>query len=184
MNRKPVTLDHVNEIFELRGFNKIALVCGSIKKSVDFYTNLLGMKLIHQTQEDDGSKRCLIDFGNGVDRLELIWFPDGEVAPGIATSNYLDEELANLLIQPTAALIHICYDLPLIELENYRKKLKNLDIDVTLMRNDMTFHSSFYFKDPDGINIEFGANTRAYMDGDLEYQPKADVETYDTLARD
>ena len=35
-----------NEQFELRGINHLALVCKDMARTVDFYTNVLGMPLV------------------------------------------------------------------------------------------------------------------------------------------
>ncbi|MEC8821165.1 MAG: VOC family protein, partial [Pseudomonadota bacterium] len=36
---------NTNEKYEIRGINHLALVCRDMKKTVDFYSGVLGMKL-------------------------------------------------------------------------------------------------------------------------------------------
>ena len=37
---------YTNPAFELRGINHLALVCRDMQETVDFYTGVLGMKLV------------------------------------------------------------------------------------------------------------------------------------------
>ena len=71
--------------FEIRGFNHLALVCKDMERTVDFYTNVLGMPLIKTLDLPDGiGQHFFFDIGNG-NSLAFFWFaeaPDG--VPGIS----------------------------------------------------------------------------------------------------
>ena len=49
---------HENPKFEIQGLNHLALVCSDMARTVDFYTNILGMRLV-KTMEYSG------EIGNG-----------------------------------------------------------------------------------------------------------------------
>lgn len=170
--------EYRNPDFEIRGFNAFSLVCADMRETVDFYTAKLGMRLIGTDEDASGTQRFLVDVGNGVDRFEFLWFPDGRFAPGVATSDYLD---GGMTWQPTGALVHLCLDVPDTLLDGYRENLKQAGVDVTLMRSDSSFHRSFYFKDPNGINIEVGSYTRPFVEEDLNY---TDSAHFDVMERD
>jgi hypothetical protein len=76
-----------NDIFEIRGINHLALVCKDMARTVDFYTNVLGMPLIKTIDLPGGmGQHFFFDIGNG-DALAFFWFPDAPAAqPGIASA--------------------------------------------------------------------------------------------------
>ena len=73
-----------NEKFELRGINHLALVCKDMKRTVDFYTNVLGMPLIKTIDLPNGAgQHFFFDIGGG-DALAFFWFPDSDDSvPGV-----------------------------------------------------------------------------------------------------
>ena len=70
-----------NTEFELGGINHVALVCSDMERTVDFYTNVLGMPLIKAIDLPDGmGQHFFFDAGNG-DCVAFFWFTealDGE----------------------------------------------------------------------------------------------------------
>ncbi len=55
-----------NKEFELRGINHLALVCKDMARTVDFYTNVLGMPLTKTIDLPDGrGQHFFFDIGNG-----------------------------------------------------------------------------------------------------------------------
>jgi catechol 2,3-dioxygenase-like lactoylglutathione lyase family enzyme len=79
-----------NREFELQGVNHLALVCKDMARTVDFYTNVLGMPLIKTIDLPMGmGQHFFFDIGNG-DALAFFWFPDAPAAqPGIASAGHL-----------------------------------------------------------------------------------------------
>ena len=62
--------------FELRGINHLALVCRDMERTVDFYTNVLGMPLVKTIELPAGmGQHFFFDCGGG-DCLAFFWFPD------------------------------------------------------------------------------------------------------------
>ena len=75
-----------NSEFELSGINHVALVCADMEKTVDFYSNVLGMPLIKSLDLPNGmGQHFFFDAGNG-DCVAFFWFaaaPDR--VPGISS---------------------------------------------------------------------------------------------------
>src|SRR3954451_19559147 len=76
-----------NTEFELRGINHLALVCSDMERTVDFYTNVLGMPLVKTIElPQNMGQHFFFDIGGG-DCLAFFWFPNAPAAaPGIASS--------------------------------------------------------------------------------------------------
>ncbi len=63
-----------NREFELGGINHVALVCSDMARTVDFYTNILGMPLIKSLDLPGGmGQHFFFDAGNG-DCVAFFWF--------------------------------------------------------------------------------------------------------------
>jgi catechol 2,3-dioxygenase-like lactoylglutathione lyase family enzyme len=73
-----------NEKFEIRGINHLALVCRDMKKTVDFYSGVLGLPLTKTIELPRGAgQHFFFDIGKG-DSLAFFWFPNAaESQPGI-----------------------------------------------------------------------------------------------------
>ena len=79
-----------NTEFEFGGINHLALTCSDMQRTVDFYTNILGMKLVKTlefTHESGSGQHFFFDVGSGRDAIAFFWFDDAPPpAPGIAQS--------------------------------------------------------------------------------------------------
>jgi hypothetical protein len=65
-----------NSEFELGGINHVALVCSDMARTVDFYSNVLGMPLIKSLDLPGGvGQHFFFDAGNG-DCVAFFWFAD------------------------------------------------------------------------------------------------------------
>ncbi|MBD2166572.1 VOC family protein [Calothrix membranacea FACHB-236] len=171
--------------FQIQGINHIALVCKDMARTVDFYTNTIGLKLIKTIALPDGGQHFFFDIGNG-DALAFFWFPQAPAAaPGIASAP-LDTFKTGNAVTAHGSMNHLAFNVPLEKIAEYRDKLVAKGIEVTPILNhadvpsgfvpeidETTFISSIYFYDPDGILLEFAANTRTLGDPvrDLQYQP-------------
>ncbi len=179
-----------NKEFELRGVNHLALVCRDMKRTVDFYSGLLGMPLVKTIDLPDGrGQHFFFDVGNG-DSLAFFWFPDApEAAPGIASPEPSGRDLRTA----HGSMNHVAFDVPPEKLDEYRDRVKARGIRVTPVVNhddspsqtspevdETTFVRSIYFFDPDGILLEFAAWQRDLRDGDVRHAPasEADVGRY------
>jgi len=171
--------------FEIKGINHIALVCKDMARTVDFYTNTLGLKLIKTIALPDGGQHFFFDIGNG-DALAFFWFPSApQAVPGVSSVKPDAFQTGNIATAH-GSLNHLAFNVPLEKVEEYREKLiaKGVQTTPVLHHADVpsglapeldesTFISSIYFFDPDGILLEFAANVRSLGDPvrDLQHQP-------------
>jgi catechol 2,3-dioxygenase-like lactoylglutathione lyase family enzyme len=171
--------------FHLQGINHLALVCKDMSRTVDFYTNTLGLLLIKTIALPDGGQHFFFDIGNG-DALAFFWFPQApEAAPGIASVRTDALQTGNILTAH-GSMNHVAFKVPAEKLLEYWEKLhaKGVAVSPILHHADVpsgyvsepdetTFLSSFYFFDPDGILLEFAATVRELGDPvrDLQYEP-------------
>ena len=173
-----------NEKFEFRGFNHLALVCRDMKKTVDFYSGVLGMPLTKTIELPYGSgQHFFFDAGNG-DSLAFFWFPDApDSEPGVThPANMVGQ---GSLATAHASMNHLAFDVPEEKIKEYQQKLEAAGIECTPVVNHdasetqasmeitpTTFVRSIYFRDPDGIMLEFAAWTRELDENDLGVEPQ------------
>lgn len=181
-----------NTEFELRGINHLALVCRDMERTVDFYSNVLGMPLV-KTIELPGNmgQHFFFDIGNG-DRLAFFWFPNAPAAaPGISAPTGMPGE--GELATAHGSMNHVAFDVPSEKFDEYHARLKAKGVHVTPILNhddsprqvarelhEGVFIRSFYFMDPDGILLEFATWLRAMRPDDVKHRPAtaADVDRY------
>ena len=159
-----------NEKFEFRGINHLALVCRDMKKTVDFYTGVLGMPL---------TKTVVLPDGRG---QHFFWFegaPDSE--PGVTHAGALVAK--GDITSAHASMNHVAFDVPLEKMDEYKDKLIAAGIECTDVYhddsemgvsqevNETTFVRSIYFKDPDDILLEFASWTRELTEADVNAEP-------------
>lgn len=185
-------LQQNNSEFDIRGYNHIALVCSDMQRTTDFYTNVLGMKLVKTLEYDDGSQHFFFDVGNGVDGIAFFWWPDAPPdAPGIARSEFFTADGSDIHTA-TGSMNHLAFDVPADKIEAYRQKLIDMGIQVTDVwnhsdrpgidqymppePNEDTFIRSVYFPDPDGIVLEFACWGRPLEPGDVAHAGRTAAE--------
>jgi len=172
-----------NEKFEIRGINHLALVCRDMKKTVEFYSGVLGMPLTKTIDLPHGmGQHFFFDIGNH-DQLAFFWFPNApDSMPGVTHATDLVGR--GDITSAHASMNHVAFDVPEEKIEEYQKKLKAAGVDVTDVVNhdasenqasptitDTTFVRSIYFKDPDGILLEFASWTRELDESDVNCEP-------------
>ena len=181
-----------NTEFQFRGINHLALVCKDMERTVDFYTNVLGMQLM-KTIELPGNmgQHFFFDIGNETS-LAFFWFPNApDAAPGVASAAGMPGE--GELATAHGSMNHVAFDVPPEKFDEYHAKLKAKGIHVTPILNhddsprqvsreihEGTFIRSFYFQDPDGILLEFATWLRAMRPDDVSHKPAkaADAQKY------
>ncbi len=169
-----------NKVFQLQGVNHLALVCKDMARTVDFYSNVLGMPLIKTLDLPRGlGQHFFFDIGNG-DALAFFWFPNAaKAAPGISSAAALPGE--GNIASGHGSMNHVAFNVPAERFDEYYQKLQARGVRVSqIMNHDesdsqvsatvspSTFVRSFYFFDPDGICLEFACWTRVL-------DPKVDV---------
>ena len=150
-----------NEEFDLGGVNHLALVCSDMKRTVEFYTQVLGMRLIKTLDLPGGAgQHFFFDMGGG-NALAFFWFPDApDPVPGVSapvTVPGLGEWTSAV-----GSMNHVAFNVPEERFLEYRAKLKAKGIKVSpILDHDDSelgvarelhpgvFVRSFYFQDPD-----------------------------------
>ena len=172
-----------NPKFDIRGINHLALVCRDMKRTVDFYSGVLGMPLTKTINlPHDMGQHFFFDIGNG-DQLAFFWFPDApEAVPGVTHARELVGR--GSITSAHASMNHVAFNVPADKVDEYQQKLEAGGIDCTPVVNHddspnqasptltpTTFVRSIYFKDPDGILLEFAAWTRELDERDVNCEP-------------
>ena len=159
-----------NREFELNGINHLALVSSDMERTVDFYTNVLGMPLIKTLEIPGGAQHFFFDCGNG-DSLAFFWFPEAPAsAPGIASAGELPG--VGSIVSAHGSMNHVAFDVPVDRFDAYVQALKDKGVAVSRVVNhddsestvatemhDGVFVRSVYFRDPDGVLLEFACWT-------------------------
>ncbi|MGD9621758.1 MAG: VOC family protein [Mycolicibacterium sp.] len=174
----------INTEFELSGINHVALVCSDMAKTVDFYSNVLGMPLVKSLDLPGGmGQHFFFDAGNG-DCVAFFWFADApDRVPGLSSP----EAIPGIgdIVSAVSTMNHLAFHVPAEKFDEYRQRLKAkgvrvgpvLNHDDSPMQASATLHPgvyvrSFYFLDPDGITLEFACWTKEFTDTDAKAVPK------------
>ena len=168
---------------QTKGINHLALVCRDMERTVDFYSNVLGMPLVKTIELPMGmGQHFFFDIGNG-DSLAFFWFPNApEPAPGVSAPAALPGK--GELTSAIGSMNHIAFDVPADKIEEYRQKLLDNGIECSDVANhdnsewgiskevtDDVFIRSVYFFDPDGILLEFACWTAELTEADVSHEP-------------
>lgn len=201
-------MPHQSEPFELRGLNHVAMVCRDMQRTVDFYTNVLDMKLVKTIDLPGGlGQHFFFAMGGGRQCLAFFWFTEAQDrVPGVSNPREnIDPQ--KIFDDPTSlasshgSMNHIAFDIAPEKIEEYRKRLIERGIEVTSVMHhdnspnqaapevtDNVWVSSIYFQDPDGILLEFAAWQRPFSaeKGDrIDHRPATpdDIPRYRAAAR-
>jgi len=174
---------NTNSEFELRGFNHLALVCRDMAETVAWYEDKLGMKLVKTLELPEGrGQHFFLDMGNGTDGVAFFWFPEApEGERGVTRQSKQG-------VTALGTMNHLAFDVPAEGFDAYRQKLIDKGVDVTPIINhcdslegghkpdyDPTtdngdvFIRSMYFRDPNGITLEFACWTRPLNERDVQH---------------
>ena len=121
----------------IKSIHHIAIICSDYERSKDFYTHVLGAKVICETwREQRQSHKLDLQIGNA--QIELFSFPKPPPRP----------------TRPEACgLRHLA--LAVENLETAIAHLQSHDIAVEPIRLDELTHKRFtFFQDPDGLPLE------------------------------
>ena len=189
-NNQPGTSDDASGVppFKFRGINHLALVCRDMARTVDFYTNVLGMPLVKTIELPVGmGQHFFFDCGGG-DTLAFFWFPDApDGVPGVSGPTGRPDQ--GSLTSAIGSMNHVAFAVPPDKIDEYRDRLRAAGIDCTDVANhddsefgiatDVhpgVFVRSVYFQDPDGILLEFACWTRALGPDDVSHLPGRTVD--------
>ena len=168
--------------FEFSGINHLALVCKDMDRTIDFYCNVLGMPLTKTIDLPGGQgKHYFFDCGGG-DQIAFFWFPEGP-------DSVSESEFKRITATP-GTMNHVAFNVAADKIEEYREQLVKMGIEVTEVVNHddseskvsedispSTFVRSIYFKDPDGMQLEFASWARELTANDVSYTAPVEMET-------
>ncbi len=167
----------------LQGVSHLALVCSDMARTVDFYTNVLGMDLIKTVELPAGmGQHFFFDMGCG-DSLAFFWFPDAPAAvPGISAPAARPD--TGDLTSAIGSMNHIAFQVAPEDIDDYRRRLIDSGVECSVVVNHDdsewnvseevhpgVFVRSVYFQDPDGILLELAAWTRELDESDVRHTP-------------
>lgn len=180
-----------DERFELNGVNHLALVCRDMARTVEFYTNVLGMPLVKTIELPAGmGQHFFFDCGGG-DCLAFFWFPDApDGIPGVSAPEARPDQ--GKLTSAVGSMNHVAFSVPADRIEQYRDRLLAAGVECTEVANHDdsewgiseavhpgVFVRSVYFQDPDGILLELACWTRALGPKDVRHRPVRSVHPVD-----
>lgn len=181
-----------NPVFQVKGFSHVALVCADMQRTVDFYQGVLGFPLVKTTEiPNGGGQHFFFDVGDGVNSLAFFYFPKKQLAdPGVTVprNNVGDPSSAfehDAYTTAIGSLNHVAFNVAPELIPHYKEKLESLGIWVspimyhykdtaTLgveLEGEELWLTSIYFRDPDGIQLEFGAWWRRFENDDVSHTP-------------
>jgi catechol 2,3-dioxygenase-like lactoylglutathione lyase family enzyme len=163
---------------KLRGLSHLALVSGDMARTVAFYQGVLGMPLVKTMDVPGGGQHFFFDIGNG-DCLAFFWWEHtAPPAPGVAAPDGVYDHSA------VGSMHHVAFQVDPEDLDQCRALLEEHGISYVFMSHDLdggwsrkpedvneqTFAATVYFRDPDGIVLEFCAWLPPLQElgGDLE----------------
>ncbi len=173
--------------YELRGFNHVAMVCRDMQDTVDFYEGILGFPLI-KTLDLGGHGQHFFFQVTENDGVAFFWFDNVNPAqPGVASADWSAGETNPSRAQGLAskaapgAMHHLSFGVPAEKLDEYRDMLESHGIEVTevIKHYDENGEAirSIYFRDPDGIILEFSAWSDSLGSQDMSsFRPAAAQE--------
>ena len=169
--------------FELRGINHLALVCRDMERTVDFYTNVLGMPLVKTIELPAGHGAALLL------RLRRRRLPRLLLVPRRARRRAGHQRAGGParsgdLTSAVGSMNHVAFDVAPEKIEEYRDRLIAAGVPCTEVANhddsewgisdEMhpgVFVRSVYFQDPDGILLEFACWMRSFTPSDVAHAP-------------
>jgi catechol 2,3-dioxygenase-like lactoylglutathione lyase family enzyme len=170
-----------------KGINHLALVCRDMAETVTFYTEALGMPLVKTVALPDGGQHFFFDCG-GDTLLAFFWWPDSPpAAPGIASVKDFPAEAKSAV----GSMNHVAFDMDEDKLEASIAQLKAAGVHVSVPvvvnhddspmgvsreLNEGVWVRSVYFRDPNGIMLEYAAIVRPFGPGDIAHAPARAVE--------
>ena len=154
-----------NRAFDLRGINHLALTCSDMARTIHFYRDVLGMPLVKTIDFPNGrGKHYFFDCGNG-DCVAFFEFPGGPAT--------VDQKTHGKMAATPGMMHHVAFNVSDETIALYRQRLVDAGIEVTEVVNhddsptgaspevnESTFVRSIYFRDPDGMQLEFASWSR------------------------
>src|SRR3954465_13780043 len=125
-------------MLKLNRVHHIAIICSDYKRSKQFYTEVLGLKIVREVFRAERDSYKLDLEVNGLYQIELFSFPNPPERPSYPEA---------------VGLRHLAFEVD--DIEGAVSHLKVHQIDVEAVRVDPVTNKKFtFFADPDGLPIE------------------------------
>lgn len=126
-------------MFHLNRIHHLAIICSDYAVSKVFYTDVIGLQIVHEVYRAERDSYKLDLSVNGVYQIELFSFPDPPARPS----------------RPEACgLRHLAFEVD--DLDESVSHLKRNNVAAEDIRVDEHTGKRFvFFSDPDGLPIEF-----------------------------
>ena len=152
-----------------KGFSHIGLSTLDLDKTRDFYENILGFKVVVadtiKIKEGGSIRHIFLDTG----RDQLIAFMEPRGVPGVPVE--YDAGINRGLGVP-AAFYHFAFEAGSESgLEEKRRELIGKGVQVTDVV-DHAWAKSIYFKDPNGLSLEYCCLSRNFTEDDAKMQDR------------
>jgi catechol 2,3-dioxygenase-like lactoylglutathione lyase family enzyme len=170
--------------FQFGGVHHLALVTSDMARTVAFYRDLLGLRLIKSIDLPAGvGQHFFFDLGNG-DTLAFFWFAEAPAHVDGASSPVALPLEGDFRSAP-GSMNHVAIKVAPEHIDGYREKLTALGIHCTeIVSHDESEYQladdpndpgvwlrSVYFFDPDGHQLELAAWARALTADDVLVDP-------------
>jgi len=171
-------MKNTNSEFEILGLNHIAMVCKDMQRTVDFYTNVLGMELTRTLELPAGGGQHFFFSMGGQESFAFFWFPDAaerEIGVSNPLSVFDMEKGGEVSLSSHGSMNHFAFNVPAEKMEEYHEKLIAKGVNATPIFNHDTspeqvsdkvhegvWMRSIFFQDPDGIMLEFACDSRKF----------------------
>jgi catechol 2,3-dioxygenase-like lactoylglutathione lyase family enzyme len=156
----------------VRGFSHVGVSTHEMDTTIHFYEDLLGFPRVVEelTHVNDGGtlRQVYFDVGHG----QFIVFMEPKNVPGIAS--HFDAGINGALGVPRG-MYHYALNVPTVEdLELLHSKLQAHGVEASAII-DLGHAKSLFFRDPNGIQLEFCCQTRPFSDLDLHRVSQATI---------
>ncbi len=155
-----------------KGFSHVGLSTLDLDKTRDFYENVLGFKpvICDIIKIKEGGRIRHVFFDTGRD--QLMAFMEARDVPGVPVE--YDAGINRGLGVP-GAFYHFAFEAGNeTQLEDKRRELAAKGVEVTDIV-DHTWAKSIYFKDPNGISLEYCCLTRNFTQDDTVMRERFDL---------
>ena len=134
---------------QIRGIHHITLICASIERSIAFYRDLLGLRLVKQTlnQDDPNARHFFFGDAEGSPGTVVTLFEYPQMDPG---------KVGRGSTHHFALLVESAE-----ELQGWREYLTSRGIPCTEVL-DRVYFKSLYIRDPDGHIVELASRAPGF----------------------
>eukprot|EP01062_Namystynia_karyoxenos_P024236 TRINITY_DN19426_c0_g1_i1.p2 TRINITY_DN19426_c0_g1~~TRINITY_DN19426_c0_g1_i1.p2 ORF type:complete len:234 (+),score=78.97 TRINITY_DN19426_c0_g1_i1:76-702(+) len=154
------------------GVHHLALFTSDMKRTVEFYERVLGMRLraIFPMHGVPGCKHCFLEGGNGFE-ISFVQSDTPPTAPariGVDIPRNLKTQLDSGALMRGGTLAHIalrCRDVA--ELKRMHAQVKAAGVPITPIVDHGLCYST-YFADPNGFALELACTARPYAPDELQ----------------